>query len=366
MKTKICGITSEDDALMCIDAGADMLGFNFYSKSPRYITPEACVAIQSKITNHKSQITTVGVFVNSQPEEILAILDFCKLDLAQLSGDEALQDLVSLNGRAFKALRIRDVETAPAMLAAIPVRMDPPACLIDSHVAGQYGGTGRTTDWVVAADLARRAPILLAGGLTPENVAVAVRQVQPWGVDVASGVESSPGKKDPFKVGRFIRNARAADGGQEIPIGDASREDLAEILALQKLAYRSEAELNNDFGIPPMTQELDGIEAEFRQRVFLKAVVNGKIVGSVRAHLDEGTCHIGRLIVHPEAQNRGLGTRLLQAIEQRFSDARRYELFTSERSTRNLYLYRKHGYRDFRVEPMNQTKIIFLEKGNCL
>ena len=207
MKIKICGITNLEDALAAIEAGADMLGFNFYPKSPRYITPEQCALIVSSVYRLRSTVVFIGVFVNSPAEQIAAILDQCGLHLAQLSGDEPLSDLEALGPRAFKALRIRDPQSAPAMLANLPPRADPPACLLDAHVPGQYGGTGQTADWSVAADLARQASILLAGGLTPENVAEAVRQVRPWGVDVASGVEAGPGKKDAARMRAFVQNA---------------------------------------------------------------------------------------------------------------------------------------------------------------
>jgi phosphoribosylanthranilate isomerase len=366
VKIKICGITSLDDALLSIEAGADMLGFNFYPKSPRYITLEACTEIQASIVNRRSSIATVGVFVNSSVDEIESILGLCGLDLAQLSGNEPMDTLTALGERAFKALHLRDPESAATALALIPARKFPPACLVDAYRPGEYGGTGQTADWGLAAGLARQAPILLAGGLTPENVATAVRQVHPWGVDVASGVETGPGKKDAHKVKQFIRNARQAAAGEVVSIVLASKEDLSEILALQKLAYHSEAVLNNDFNIPPVTQTAEGITEEFGRRIFVKAVLDGHIVGSVRAHLDgENTCHIGRVIVHPKYQNRGIGSQLVGAIEKRFARARRYELFTSERSARNLYLYRKLGYRDFRREALSENvNLIYLEKRN--
>lgn len=139
--------------------------------------------------------------------------------------------------------------------------------------------------------------------------------------------------------------------------------DAQEILDLQKLAYQSEAALNNDYSIPPLTQSLDEIKADFRQQVVFKATLDGHIVGSVRGRLRDGSCHIGRLIVDPEFQNRGIGTRLLNRIEQHFGEAQHYELFTSERSERNLYLYKKLGYRVFRTEPLTQkTTVVFLEK----
>ena len=365
MKIKICGITNLEDALVAIDSGADMLGFNFYSKSPRYLTPEACTKIQSSIINRQSLIVTVGVFVNSPVDEIVATLDHCGLHLAQLSGDEPASDLEKLGQRAYKALRLRDPQLAAALVASLPPRAEPPACLLDGHIPGQYGGTGQTADWSLAASLARKSPILLAGGLTPVNVSEAVRQVFPWGVDVASGVEAAPGKKDAGKVRQFIQNARQADCGEVAPVVVVSKEDLPEILALQKLAYRSEAELNNDFSIPPMMQTAEAIATEFEQRTFLKVVLDGRIVGSVRGHLADGTCYIGRVIVHPDCQNRGIGTQLMGAIEAGFGGARRFELFTGERSARNLYLYQKLGYRIFKRERLSEkVGLVYLEKRN--
>ena len=164
----------------------------------------------------------------------------------------------------------------------------------------------------------------------------------------------------------FVAAVREADSSEAEAsiILPAEIDDLEEILALQKLAYQSEAQLNDDFSIPPLTQTLDEIRTEFGQAVFLKAVQDGKIIGSVRGRLDGDTCHIGRVIVHPERQNRGIGSRLLHEIE-RWVDARRFELFTSQRSERNLYLYRKFGYRDFKQVPLNaRVTLIFLEKLN--
>jgi ribosomal protein S18 acetylase RimI-like enzyme len=139
--------------------------------------------------------------------------------------------------------------------------------------------------------------------------------------------------------------------------------DAPTILDLQKLAYHSEAVLNDDFTIPPLTQTLPEIEADFQQQVYLKAVQTGTIVGAVRGYERNGTCYIGRLIVHPDCQNRGIGTRLLQAIEAHFSTAQRYELFTSENSARNLYLYQKLGYQSFRTAKLSEkVTLVYLEK----
>jgi indole-3-glycerol phosphate synthase/phosphoribosylanthranilate isomerase len=208
-RVKICGITTRQDALAAVDAGADMLGLNFYPKSRRYVTPEACWRIVSALTQYTSRITLVGVFVNAGPAEIEVIVDDCHLDLVQLSGDEPPQFLQALGPRALKGIRPTSLEEAQAD-AARYARSSPPALLVDAHRPGEYGGTGHTGDWELAQKLAAQYPILLAGGLSPDNVAVAVAQVHPWGVDVASGVESSPGKKDAQKMTAFISAVRHA------------------------------------------------------------------------------------------------------------------------------------------------------------
>ena len=143
----------------------------------------------------------------------------------------------------------------------------------------------------------------------------------------------------------------------------ATVSDAAELLALQKLAYRSEAEIYNDLNLPPLIQTLEGMEEDFRNQFFLKAVMEGRIIGSVRAHAEEEVCYIGRLIVHPDFQSRGIGTKLMNEIERVFDRCKRFELFTGERSERNLYLYQKLGYRIFKnARITDQTSIVFLEK----
>jgi phosphoribosylanthranilate isomerase len=211
---KICGVTTLEDARAAVQAGADMLGYNFYPPSPRCLTSQSCIAIQSALKREVGsafdQVTTVGIFVNASLETIQSVLDACALDLAQLSGDEPPETLAALGSRAFKALRAPNLETLNSDLARYPKRTAAPVWLLDAHHAGTYGGSGQVADWSLAADLASREPILLAGGLTPENVAEAVRKVGPWGVDVASGVESSPGRKDAHKMFEFIQAARQA------------------------------------------------------------------------------------------------------------------------------------------------------------
>jgi len=143
----------------------------------------------------------------------------------------------------------------------------------------------------------------------------------------------------------------------------ATASDAEELLALQKLAYRSEAEIYNDFSIPPLIQTLESLEEDFKNQLFLKAVLGGRIIGSVRACSKERTCYIGRLIVHPDFQNRGIGTRLMNDIERIFNGCKRFELFTGDKSERNLRLYQKLGYRIFKTSKItNQTNIVSLEK----
>ena len=148
-----------------------------------------------------------------------------------------------------------------------------------------------------------------------------------------------------------------------LSIEQASKDDAADILALQKLAYQSEAAIWNDYTIPPLTQTLENLQAQFADHIILKAVDDDAIVGSVRAIQQNDTCYIGRIIVHPDRQNRGIGTQLMAAIEATFPAASRFELFTGQKSERNLYLYQKLGYQIFKEEPLNERVIIvYLEK----
>jgi len=150
---------------------------------------------------------------------------------------------------------------------------------------------------------------------------------------------------------------------EEFTIELASVEDAEEILELQKLAYISEAEITNDFTIPPLHQTIDEIQTEFNQQVFLKIAIEDKIIGSVRCYLQNGTCYVGKLIVHPDCQNRGIGTKLLNAAESRFPNADRYELFTGQKSEKNLHIYKKSGYHGFRSQVVSdKLTLLFLEK----
>jgi phosphoribosylanthranilate isomerase len=208
MKVKICGITNLPDALEAIHAGADLLGFNFYPPSPRYIDPLACARLVTGIQERGLSATLVGVFVNHDVRMIFTILEECGLDIAQLSGDEAPEMLVALGERAFKAIRPSTQADLMNFQRCYPRREKAPACLIDAHRPGKYGGTGENANWRLARRLAKQSPVILAGGLNPKNVVVAIQQVQPWGVDVASGVESAPGVKDPRRMASFVNAVR--------------------------------------------------------------------------------------------------------------------------------------------------------------
>lgn len=210
ISVKICGITNLENARAAVDAGADMLGFNFYAPSPRSIDAQRCAEIAEFIRTRWPDVTLVGVFVNHPVGEVAATLERCGLHLAQLSGDEPAEDLWALQGRAFKALRPRDAVALGALQHAYPPRASAPAWLVDAYHPTQYGGTGQVADWSMLSGLCQQAPVLLAGGLTAENVAAAIAQAQPWGVDVASGVESAPGIKDARKLALFVENAHKA------------------------------------------------------------------------------------------------------------------------------------------------------------
>jgi phosphoribosylanthranilate isomerase len=208
MQVKICGCRTYDDSLAAVQAGANLLGFNFYPKSPRYISPQTCRAIAAALRRQNAGTTFVGIFVNAPAEFILDTLAYCRLDLAQLHGDEPPELLLQLGDRAFKALRPAGPNALDSALVSYPFPTTTPTWLVDACLPGMYGGAGQTADWSLAARLASNAPILLAGGLNPLNVADAIRQVHPWGVDVASGVESAPGIKDHEMMRLFIKRAK--------------------------------------------------------------------------------------------------------------------------------------------------------------
>ena len=204
MKVKICGITNAEDAAVARTAGADALGFVLYRKSPRYVEPAVVKAIVEGLPPF---VLPIGVFVNEEPERVRALMDDCGLMLAQLHGDESALYCQQLGRPVLKALRLKDRWTFLA-LAEFQGRANVRGFLIDTFSDQAYGGTGKTVDWTLAQEAARSTPIILAGGLTPANVTDAIAHVCPYGVDVSSGVELSPGKKDHEKVKAFIQAVR--------------------------------------------------------------------------------------------------------------------------------------------------------------
>jgi len=213
-RIKICGITSVEDALAAVDAGADAIGLNFYQKSPRYIDSHYARPIADNVGN---SVKRIGVFVNESILTIPQTAHNVGLDAIQLHGDESPELVTALHPLAvIRARRMDDrgVSAIAEDLAACKAagRL-PDAVLVDAMTPGRYGGTGETVSWAGLADYRKwvgDVPLILAGGLTPENVAEAIRIVHPDGVDTASGVESSPGVKDVEKMRSFVAAAKAA------------------------------------------------------------------------------------------------------------------------------------------------------------
>ncbi len=217
MYVKVCGITQLEDALAAIAAGADALGFNCVPESKRHLGASAIRAIVDELRRSApTPVSCVAVVADLPLARARALLAELGVDRLQLHGDETPEDVLALGPSAFKALRIAD---AADVARALSFPGSP--LLVDAKVEGQLGGTGHTIDWHLVEPIARARPLILAGGLTPENVAQAVRAVQPWAVDVASGVEraGNPRRKDPEKLTRFIQAARtAATPEQDIPV----------------------------------------------------------------------------------------------------------------------------------------------------
>jgi phosphoribosylanthranilate isomerase len=206
VRVKICGITNAADALAAIDAGANLLGFNFYEKSPRFITEAEAAKIRPQLPK---KVEAVGIFVNHPPEEVAERCQSLKLNAAQLHGDET-PEIVAEIARVLPVIKAFRVEP-DFQVETLEEYPDAFAFLFDAGHTGQYGGTGHSTDWDVAQRAAIGHRIILAGGLKVENVAAAVRIVRPYAVDVASGIESKPGKKDHRLLREFIQEARRGE-----------------------------------------------------------------------------------------------------------------------------------------------------------
>jgi len=213
-RVKICGIREKAHALAAIEAGADFIGLVF-APSRRQVTPEQAGKIVNAAKSRSDVIGTVGVFVNTPAAEVNAIADSCNLDWVQLSGDESWEYCREISKPVIKAIRIRQGQSPEQILADLATGakiLTPKKCLylLDSELKGRYGGTGTTFDWNLARQAAEQFPVIIAGGLTPENVAEAIEMVAPWGVDVSSGVETG-GVKDIAKIRAFIEAVRKAD-----------------------------------------------------------------------------------------------------------------------------------------------------------
>ena len=204
-RIKICGITNLDDGLEAIAAGVDALGFVFVPNTPRYITPSQAKLVIKQLPPF---ITNVGLFVDSEIDEIENIVNHCKLDAVQLHGNESPEmcSQISLQTKVIKSFHVKK-ELQVLRNEIENYRVD--AYLLDTFIKGKAGGTGQTFDWRIAEGLSQR--IILAGGLTPDNIGTAIAQLQPYGVDVSSGVEKSPGKKDTNKIYSFVRQVRKAN-----------------------------------------------------------------------------------------------------------------------------------------------------------
>lgn len=197
---KICGVTSVDDALTCVEAGADAIGLNFYRGSRRYVDPAGALLVVDAVG---SAALTVGVFVDASYDEIESVRQRTGIACVQLHGDEPPDLVQRFLPHAYKALRVRGSQTIDEAR-----RYPGEYLMLDAYVAGEPGGTGTRFDWSLAEPLARERKVALAGGLTPDNVAQAIEEVRPFCVDVAGGVERAPGEKDPARVRAFIRAVR--------------------------------------------------------------------------------------------------------------------------------------------------------------
>ena len=203
VKVKICGLTNSDDAMAALDLRADYIGFILYSESPRWITFAKLAHILDKVDRTRKAI---GVFVNEPRANVEKIAVDCGLYAVQIHGDEEPEEFVDMPVPVWRAVRFRNGSFMPP-----PEKWRAERYVVDAAVPGLYGGTGVAADWHEAATLAAGYPVMLAGGLTPENVGEAVRIVKPLGVDVASGVETEPGEKSYTKMKQFIEAVKSID-----------------------------------------------------------------------------------------------------------------------------------------------------------
>jgi len=211
-RIKICGIREEAHALVAVEAGADFIGLVF-APSRRQVSPQKALPIVEAVHGLNPRPSVVGVFVNLAAQEVNHIADYCQLDWVQLSGDETWQYCQELKKSIIKVIHVSSGQKTDEILADIEMgyQLLPEKeliCLLDSQVGGAYGGTGQVFNWQLAREVSARFPVMIAGGLIPANVGQLVREVQPWGVDVSTGVESN-GLKDASKIRAFVKAVRS-------------------------------------------------------------------------------------------------------------------------------------------------------------
>jgi phosphoribosylanthranilate isomerase len=211
-RVKICGIRDKTHALVAVEAGADFIGL-VLAPSQRQVSPQKALPLVEVVRGLRSPPAVVGVFVNAAAQEVNHIADYCQLDWVQLSGDETWQYCQELKKAIIKVIHVSSGQKTDEILADIEMgyQLLPEkelVCLLDSRVGGAYGGTGQVFNWQLAREVSVRFPVMIAGGLTPANVGQLVREVQPWGVDVSTGVESN-GLKDASKIRAFVKAVRS-------------------------------------------------------------------------------------------------------------------------------------------------------------